>query len=115
MRLETRVRDLQGFSTSVEVKQLSMAKLHDDLEKKVLHAEQSRTLSSGAMTLLRASTLVSTLLRVVSRTWGGGVKTLLRVSTLLRVASSSWCMVCEGAPLAGSGNKYPGVPEQGIC
>ena len=91
MKLETRVWDLQDFSTSVEVKQLSMAELHDDLEKRVLHVEQQ--VESRAM---RASTLVSTLLRVVSRTWSSGVKPLLR-------ASSIWNMVGAGAALAGSG------------
>ena len=40
MKLATRERDLQDFSTFVELKQLSMAKLHDDLEKRVLHVEQ---------------------------------------------------------------------------
>ena len=33
MKLETTVLDLQDFSTSVEVKQLSLAKLHDDLDR----------------------------------------------------------------------------------
>ena len=72
----------------------------------MLHVEQQ--VESRVMTLLKASRLVSLLLRVVSRTWSTGVKTLLRVSTLLRVASSIWCMVDEGAPLAGSGIQIPG-------
>ena len=59
------------------------------------------TVSSGA-------TLVSTLFSVVSRTWSSLVKTLLRVSMLFKVASSIWCMIGEGAPLAGSGIQIPG-------
>ena len=37
------MRDLQDFSTLVEEKQLSMAKLHDVLKEKVLHVEQQVT------------------------------------------------------------------------
>ena len=40
MMLETKLLYLQDFSTSVKVKQLSTAKLHDDLERRVLHVEQ---------------------------------------------------------------------------
>ena len=43
MNLETKVRDLEDFSTLVEEKQLSMAKRHDDLKEKVLHVEQQVT------------------------------------------------------------------------
>ena len=36
-KLETRVRDLHELTISVEVKQLSFAELHYDLEKRVIH------------------------------------------------------------------------------
>ena len=38
------MRDFQDFSTFMEEKQLSMAKLHDDPSEKVLHVEQLVTM-----------------------------------------------------------------------